>query len=404
MFISQLFFSIIVGISLGIITGLIPGIHINLVSVILFSVFSFKMGFADYSFSMNPLSLACVMIAMSTTHTILDFIPSIFLGAPSEATALSVLPGHRMLLRGEALKAIYSTIVGISFSLIIGVLLLPIMIPLLSLSFNMLKGLTPIILIVMSLLVIINHKSRNQRFWALVIFLFSGTLGVFGLKMPNLNQPLLPLFSGLFGISTLLRSLSSNAVVPEQKLYFELKTNIKPSFVGFLLGMLTAIFPALTSSQVAMLSLLFFKRIKESDFLNVLGAVNMSNLLLTIVGLLVVGKARSGVLVVMSKFISINLHLLLVLACVVLITSGLSILIAIKVSTLLCKFITRINYGLLSILIILVLFCVTFVVSGFIGVLVLVVSSFIGLLAHSLGVRKVVCMGSLIMPIITYYV
>ena len=94
-----MFFGLIVavvfGICAGIITGLIPGIHINLISLLLVSISGFFLGFT------SPTVLGVFIIAMAVTHTFLDVIPSVFLGAPDADTALIVFPGHILLLEGK---------------------------------------------------------------------------------------------------------------------------------------------------------------------------------------------------------------------------------------------------------------------------------------------------------------
>ena len=93
------------GILAGTFTGLIPGIHTNTLAVILLALLG-------YLSSIPVLVLAVFLISMVITHSFLDFIPSIFFGAPEPATALSVLPGHNLLLKGEGYKALKLTVIG----------------------------------------------------------------------------------------------------------------------------------------------------------------------------------------------------------------------------------------------------------------------------------------------------
>ena len=90
----EILLAIGLGILAGIFTGLIPGLHINLIGAIVVS-FATKnpLGF--------PIYFAVGIVAMSITHTFLDFIPSIFLGCPNEDTSLSSLPGHELLKQGK---------------------------------------------------------------------------------------------------------------------------------------------------------------------------------------------------------------------------------------------------------------------------------------------------------------
>lgn len=88
-----------IGIMLGVITGITPGLHINLVATTMFSLSPLLSNY------LSPINIAVILVSMSITHTFLDFIPSIFLGAPNSETALAVLPGHTLLLRGEGLRS-----------------------------------------------------------------------------------------------------------------------------------------------------------------------------------------------------------------------------------------------------------------------------------------------------------
>ena len=110
---------IVLGVLFGVVTGLTPGIHINLVALLVVSFSPLLLGFV------SPLSLGVFIIAMSVNHSFLDSIPGVYLGAPDEDQALNVLPGHKMLLKGEGYKAVKLTLIGSFFSLILCLLLSP---------------------------------------------------------------------------------------------------------------------------------------------------------------------------------------------------------------------------------------------------------------------------------------
>lgn len=52
------------------------------------------------------------MVAMSIAHALLENIPSMLLGVPEEGTAVSILPGHRMVLEGRSKEAIRIVSIG----------------------------------------------------------------------------------------------------------------------------------------------------------------------------------------------------------------------------------------------------------------------------------------------------
>src|SRR3989344_7011318 len=99
--------ALLLGTIAGTLTGLFPGIHINLISAILVSSLSLP-----FISSLPIISLIVFIVSMSITHTFLDFIPSILLGAPEEDSFLSVLPGHQLLKKGRGYEAIILTLYG----------------------------------------------------------------------------------------------------------------------------------------------------------------------------------------------------------------------------------------------------------------------------------------------------
>ena len=105
--------ALLLGILAGTISGITPGIHINLIAIFLISVSNF---FLSYT---SPMVLVIFIVAMSICHSFLDFIPSIFLGAPEDGTELSVLPGPEMLKKVQGFQAVHLASVGCLYGLFI---------------------------------------------------------------------------------------------------------------------------------------------------------------------------------------------------------------------------------------------------------------------------------------------
>lgn len=80
---------------LGIFSGMIPGVHVNNISVLLVAFSSFF-----YELGADTFHIASVIIGCAVSHTFHDILPTIFFGAPGSDTALAVLPGHRLLMSG----------------------------------------------------------------------------------------------------------------------------------------------------------------------------------------------------------------------------------------------------------------------------------------------------------------
>src|SRR3989338_3858742 len=198
----EILLAIALGCIMGVITGLTPGLHINLVAVILFGISPLLLGYTSI------IIIAGFIISMSITHTFTDFISSVYLGAPADDTALSVLPGHRMLLEGIGHEAVKLTVIGSLLALIIAIMLVPGFLIIVPMIFEGVKEYVGWILILIVLFMIARGKDWNERFWMLFTYSMSGILGIIVFSIPNLKDPLLPMFSGLFGISALLHSLS----------------------------------------------------------------------------------------------------------------------------------------------------------------------------------------------------
>jgi len=103
------------GTGLGTITGLVPGVHVNTVSVMLLAATaSLATLFVSMGIGAGNVGLVvgCIIISTSVTHTFVDVVPSTFLGAPEEDTALAVLPMHELLLSGRGYRAIALSALG----------------------------------------------------------------------------------------------------------------------------------------------------------------------------------------------------------------------------------------------------------------------------------------------------
>ena len=94
----ELVFACFIGILIGTLTGMIPGIHVNTAGAILFASSALILGF------LSPEFLCVLMVSMSIAHALTEFVPSMLLGVPQEGTATSILPGHRMVLQGGQKK------------------------------------------------------------------------------------------------------------------------------------------------------------------------------------------------------------------------------------------------------------------------------------------------------------
>jgi putative membrane protein len=398
----QILLAIILGVSAGIITGLIPGIHINLMSLLLVSI-------SGYFLGVHPLLLGVFIIAMAVTHTFLDIIPSVFLGAPDADTALAVLPGHRLLLKGMGYEAIKLATIGSLLCLCSTIFIIPFLIPVVPFIYSFIQPYIGWILIFVVVFMTLNEKGLDKKFWVVVVFFLSGVLGIIVLSMPNLEQPLFPLLSGLFGISILVNSLFQKVEIPKQRITEMIKMNrkdvLKVVGVGTFSGSLTALFPGLGAAQAAIIGSQLIRKIEEYSFIVLVGGINTVNFVFSLATLFALSKARNGaVLAILEILKEIDLNGLIVFLCAALIAGGIATFLAMFITRIFAKYITKVNYQLLCICVILFIIGLVFYFSSWLGLFVLVISTFIGMIPSFTGVKKSSAMGCLLLPVILYFI
>ncbi len=390
----ELILFLLLGISAGIFTGLMPGIHINLVGAMLVSAS------ASFLFFIPALYLVVFITSMAITHTFLDFIPSVFLGCPNEDTALSVLPGHELLKKGKGHAAIMLAAYGGLAAVILTVVLAFPLIILVKKIYPLAQTIIPYILIIVSLIMILSEK---RKFSSLVVYFLTGILGLILLNLEMLKDSLLPLLTGLFGASNLLLSIKTKTQIPKQIIKEEKTEFKKPILAALIASPLCGFLPGLGSSQAAVLGNTISKTDRKG-FLVLLGATNILVMSFSFMSLYAISKTRTGAAAAIKDLIAIPSVRVLVLILVVVLVSGLiSFFLMKKLSIFFAKKINKINYTRLSIITFCILILIVLLISGFLGLIAFIISAFTGIYCISLGVRRTQMMGCLLLPTIILY-
>jgi putative membrane protein len=381
----------------GIVTGLVPGIHVNLVATTLLALSPWLLQ------HFPPLSLGAYIIALAITHSFLDTIPSIYLGAPENENALSVLPGQKMLLKGEGYQAVKITITGTYIGMLTAILLIPLFIVTATFVYPLLKPVLVYLLIAMMLYMILKEKNR---FWSGFLFLASGTLGLVVFSIPNLKEPLFPMLSGLFGLSGLLLSFFENTkIVPQQiddSIDLKLKELGKAIFGSSIGVFLIQFFPGLGPAQGAVVANQVTRDVKDKGYLAMVGAMGTMSVVFSLVTFYTLNKAKDGSIVTLSKIMQMNLPNFLVLIVVMLLAGSVAVFLTLFFSKVFSKLISRVNYRVLVISVIAFIFMMSMIINGPIGVIVLLTAAAIGLIAPIKNIGRNHAMGCLILPVILY--
>ena len=391
--------AIVAGILAGVFAGLLPGIHPNLIAVLVSSSSIFLLNY------MQSLTLAIFITSLAISNVFISIIPSIFLGAPDAETALSILPGHKMLLEGRGYEAIAISTIGALAGIILAISSTPLIILLTKFLYNTTSSIIGYILIIICIWLIL--KDNHSKLFALILFILSGCLGLAALNSIA-KEPLFPLLSGLFGTSSLLLSLKSKTTIPFQEITYPIikkSKGILTIILASLAGCIACILPGLGTSQIAALSSSFTRKIKGKYFLLMLGALNSVNIVVSFIALYAINRSRNGAVLAISRIIDkIGPKELILFLASTLVVAGISTILTLKISKVFSKIIEKINYEKLCIFTLLFITVLVFLISNWFGILILAVSTALGILPQLKGTNRNHLMGCLLVPIILFFI
>ncbi len=410
----ELVIACFVGILIGTMTGMIPGIHVNTAGAILFASSTFLLTF------LSPEFLCVVMVSMSIAHALIEFVPSMLLGVPQEGTATSILPGHRMVLQGRSKEVIRIVAVGGFGAILVTILMMPIFAIVLPFLHDISKPYTWVILLFASIYLTYSLTGTSRDFiWSLFLFISSGILGWTIFQTPiSSGVTLMCVFSGLFGISTILFSLNDNSTIPHQNPFYDLNIDFnkfKSIFAGGITGAILGFLPGFGPAQGTVMAQAASGTNDNDDedtvnFLLATSGLNISDCLFSLIAIYIIGNPRSGIAVYMSYLISeMSLNHLIIFIFASLLAVSVSLMLALKLGDSFSRMMGGVDYKKLSIgvimLQIVILYIFIFYYRAPIGymTLALITSTAMGMLPHFLGIGKSHLMGVLIIPAIVIY-
>jgi TctA family transporter len=555
----------LIGTGFGIITGLIPGIHVNNVALMVLALQATLMAIAmAFVGAWNPstfelaIIISALIIGCLVTHTFLDIIPSVFLGAPDADTALSVLPGHKLMLAGRGYEAIKCSALGSFGSVLVAlVALFPARLLMGSpiYAYEKMWPFIPFILITIVTLLILNERGElpdlemgrpiklkrlkikvikifkdeeekkpetkinkmkisdipkhigktvavegkitkrantktvfmednsgevplsggqiskvdiddkiivegkvegrvsrgahvKQKLYALTLFISAGFLGLIVLGAPGLTTYnwypipalaisastalLFPLFTGLFGLSTLLMSLIDTPDIPKQKIK-GVKINLKRwrkfrgVFSGTFAGGLVGWYPGVTGAQATVIAKSLAggdvddesksnnpeEMDSQKEFIVAYSGVNTANGIFNVIALYVILTARSGAMHAVqdimedsiipwepSQTIPVGLALMVIS---VFIAAVFALFLTLYFGKVFAKIANKFPYKKMVLSVIILLVVMIFFLSGPIGMAIATVAICMGIIPPMLGLSRVHLMGVLMFPIILYF-
>lgn len=384
----ELIISIIFGTILGIISGLIPGIHPNLISTLTILILPNMQ-------NTNLIMIITTLATMLTTFVFISILPSLLLGIPDPDKTELIRPLQKTILEGKAYKIIKQISLTLFLTTVILILLLPVLIYLINLSKELAKFI-PIVLIALTLY---GLKEEKNRFLALSIIFLSGVLGITIFSIAELKDPLLPLLSGLFGLSSIITSLQEKIIFKKQ--HFTNKTEISPEIKNAVIYLpfisICSFIPAISSTQLCSI-------LKSKSYIIKVVIFTLATSLLSFATVYTIQKARTGVAAASLQIIpEINKINIIILIITILISSALSSILLIEISKMILKNLNKINIKLISIVVIIIIIALTIIISGIYGLITLILAASLGILTKKLELNMTYLMSALVIPTLFYF-
>ena len=387
-----------IGIALGALSGLAPGVHANTLASGLLATG------AGLAAVLGEEGLAAAMFAALITHSFLDNIPSTFLGVPEAETALSVLPAHALCLEGRGEEAVRCSALGSALAMAFAVplslacvLLLPPLQPALD------WGIGIVLVAVVGYLIL----SAEAPGWSFAVFAVSGALGLFALRYGFLawhtlgaQAVFLPLLSGLFGLPVLLTA--SHGPVPEQRFVgISIPTAVlaRHSLLGTFAGLLVGWLPGLSNATAnGLLDAVVGYDRDRRGFIVATSAANTANAFIGLAAFFALGRTRNGVLAAMA---GLELPSMPVLMAVGLAAAVAGFLLTVRLARS-ARLLARLDGRHLNRAVAALLVLLSVLLTGPFGLLLLVLATLVGSVPPLANVRRVHAMGAIMLPVMAW--
>ncbi len=403
------------GCAVGVVTGLIPSLHVNTVAAVLLAALP----------TVGPAG-AIALAAVAVVHLFVAVLPATYLGLPGEETAMSVLPAHRMTRDGEGPQA-----VRVALDASLAALLL---VALFALPYKWLVAepgrlaqtvedlAIQLLAVVLAFLCLRGWRNgvSGIALGAIVVGL-SGLLGWLGTGLtlralvPVAATPLLPMLSGLFGGASLIESFRADVPLVEQvavkdRLPRLVRRRVRRGIIlGTMAAAATGLMPGMTSSVSVALARVGTRDDDPRPVLATLAAVGAAHTLLALIVLHIVLRSRSGLAVAVESLWGVERwetgtppDALLWLLLTSLAAGVVGLLVAGALDRPFALHVTRIPTRPLAGSVLAVLAVLVLVLSGPLGVFLFVASAIVGLVPLALGIARIHLAGALLVPVLLF--
>ena len=409
----------IIGLILAVFLTLIPGLHV-------YNVMGFAfLGYLMFMSSLDPFYFAMFLIGLVVGYSVIFSITSIYLSVPDDSTVYVMYPAQKYLIHGRGHEAIILMGIGSLVGLFVIVLMLPPAMGTLALIREIVKphlfwivGAVMVYILMSEFPKDVDRGTRGKKLWrgwstllaGYLTFFLSGLLGIviFNSTLIPVNmafQSLSAVFIGMFAVSTLLVQINTQMKIPKQ--HYSKSTEVtyedmvRGNGAGILGGFFVTFFPALTAGVGALLAGHATASKGERNFILSQGANRVLYYVGSVFLFFSVVNVRKGALTIGLNLFIIperTFELYLVVAAIA-ITGALAFLLLFPLSKLVIKLIESFPYRKISIGALIIVIVVVFLMTGFMGLVIMAISTAIGLIPVVFHSRRMNCLAVIIVPI-----